>query len=156
MSGAAIEITLEGVERLNQRFATLAHIDTDNQFLNDVGGVVESQTHRRIRTEKTSPDGIAWPEWSDEYAETRHGGHSLLMGEGNLDDSIQFSVGVDSIEVGTNVVYAAEHQFGNDQKDKAGRKHNTPAREYLGMNDDNWAEVEAVLDARIDEIMGLS
>lgn len=147
MSGAAIEISLDGVKRLNQRFAKLAHIDTDKQFLYEVGSTVESQTHNRIRNEKNSPEGIAWPEWSDEYAKTRHSGHSLLMNEGDLDDSITFNVLDDGVEIGSNLVYAARQHFGGK---------GIPSRKYLGVNKDNLDDVQAVLDKRIDHIMGLS
>jgi hypothetical protein len=34
---------------------------------------------RRIRVDKTDPDGVPWKPWSDSYAATRRGGHSLLI-----------------------------------------------------------------------------
>lgn len=121
-------------------------------LLEAVGAEVESQTRRRIHTEKRGPDGIEWPEWSESYASHQHGvfkahkphpgqlrkagGHSLLELTGNLLDSIQWEVRGDEVVVGSNMVYAPTHQYGTDD---------VPARPFLGLSKDNADDVEQVI-----------
>lgn len=106
----------------------------------------ESQTRRRISEEKYSPDGEQWPGWLESYAKTRHGGHSLLENEGDLLDSI--TAFVDGMEGGwgSNMVYAATHQFGDEER-------NIAAREYLGVSDENAEDLLAVANDWIGDRM---
>ncbi|PZE09284.1 hypothetical protein DMX10_31910, partial [Pseudomonas sp. 57B-090624] len=39
-------------------------------LLEGLGAEVESQTRRRIQSDKTSPSGEPWQGWSEAYAET--------------------------------------------------------------------------------------
>lgn len=111
-----------------------------------LGAEGESQTRRRIAEEKTAPDGTPWPEWSADYARTRHDGHSLLMGEGGLLDSIESIANAHRAEVGSNLVTAAIHQHGGDEVGIP-----IPARPYLGLSDDNLTDMQAVIDGIIRE-----
>lgn len=101
-------------------------------LLDMAGAVIESGSRRRIQHEKKSPKGKPWKPWAAAYARTRHAGHSLLSGRGDLLDSIHHSVEGDSAFVGSNLVYAAIHQFGG----KAGRRRSVTieARPYLGVS----------------------
>lgn len=117
-------------------------IDVDKVELG-MAAVVESQTKRRIASEKTAPDGDPWADWSPSYAETRHDGHSLLQGNNDLLTSIAFDQQGGQTIVGTPLVYAAIHQFGGE----AGRNQSVDivARPYFGISDDNEAELEEIL-----------
>ena len=144
MAGTGLEIRIESeaVGRLNRRISELAAGLTDfRPLLESVGGEVESQTRRRISEEKAAPDGTPWQPWSDDYAETRHGGHSLLEGEGELLDSLQFLVGDDQVEIGSNLIYAAIHQHGGDEVGIP-----IPARIYLGISPENEEDLMGILD----------
>ncbi|UMB67054.1 phage virion morphogenesis protein [Citrobacter freundii] len=70
----------------------LADQSLQQELLESIGAVVESQTRRRISSEKSSPAGEKWQDWSDSYAKTRHSNQSLLQGNGDLLDSIQYVV----------------------------------------------------------------
>ena len=145
-TGLDIRIESEGLDRLNQRLSRItAGLSDFRQLLADVGGVVESQTRRRISEEKASPEGAAWKPWTEAYAESRHGGHSLLEGEGELLDSIQFLVEGDRVEIGTNLIYGAIHQFGGAEVGI-----NIPARPYLGIGPANEDDLVAELDEWAD------
>ena len=144
MAGTGLEIRIESeaVGRLNRRISDLATGLTDfRPLLESVGAEVESQTRRRISEEKATPDGTPWQPWSDDYAETRHGGHSLLEGEGELLDSIQFLVGSDQVEIGSNLIYAAIHQHGGYEVGMT-----IPARIYLGISPENEEDLMGILD----------
>lgn len=118
------------------------------QLLDEVGFLLSEQTRDRLINEKTSPDGDAWPAWSPAYAATRGSNHSLLIGEGSagLEGSIQHVVDGDAVEVGSNLVYAAIHQFGGAEVGK-----NIPARAYLGLSDENTAELHQLVIDHFDE-----
>ena len=85
MSGAAIEIRLEGLPALNSRVSRLlAGLKNPEPLLRELAAEGEAQTRRRMEFEKRGPDGTPWPEWSPGYAATRHGGQSLLDATGAL------------------------------------------------------------------------
>jgi len=149
MSGTALELNydLSGLTRFEERIGRLTTLDR-HQLLDTMGAVVESQTRRRIETEKESPAGESWDDWSPRYAKSRHGGHSLLMNEGNLHDSIQFLVTGGAVEIGSNLVYAAPQQFGLESR-------NIPERPWLGISTDNGAELIDVVDRFLDRVVGL-
>jgi len=149
MAGTALELQydLSGLGRLQGRITRLTHLDR-HRLLETVGAVVESQTKRRLETEKESPSGESWADWSPRYAKTRHGGHSLLMNEGDLDDSIQFLVTGGTVEIGSNLVYAAPQQFGLAER-------NIPERPYIGLSTDNEEELIDTVDRFLDRVVGL-
>lgn len=128
--------------------ARLARMATPRltKVLDAIGQLVENQTKRRIQTEKESSEGKAWEDWSTGYAATRHGNHSLLQNLGHLQQSITHNViaGVD-VEVGTNVIYSAVHQFGYPPK-------NIPARPYLGVSKENEREIEKTVAAYLKRL----
>jgi phage gpG-like protein len=75
-------------------------------LLDEIGGLIESQTRRRISTEKKDPNDAPWKPWSDSYKRTRKPKHSLLVASGSLRDSIDYILGDRKVVIGTNVNYA--------------------------------------------------
>lgn len=147
MTSTAIEIRLDGQAAIQQRLELLAGMDL-NPLRHNIGALVESQTRYRIHDEKQAPNGKAWAPWGPNWASSRHKGHGLLENEGDLLDSIHFVVAGGDILVGSDLVYAAIHQFGGDEVGIP-----IPARPYLGMSDDNWAEVVDMTDAFVARVL---
>jgi len=145
MAGAGIHIDLSGLHQLQRKLNELGGFDRRN-LLDVIGATVESQTRRRIADEKTSPDGEQWPAWSADYAKLRHGANSLLQGQGDLLDSIGFVVGLNDVEIGSNLIYFATHQFGDDER-------NIPARTSLGLSPDNEIELQQNIGDWFEEIL---
>lgn len=144
-----VQYDLASVARLQERISKLGNIDRRN-LLEQLAGVAESQTRKRINEEQQSPAGEPWQAWSADYAATRHGGQSLLQGEGDLVDSITSEIEGDEALIGSNLVYAAIHQHGGTP-DMAPGPAGIPAREYLGFSQDNLDEIEAVADRWLDK-----
>lgn len=144
-----LQFDLSSIGRLQERIARLGNVDRQD-LLEQLAGVAESQTRRRITEEQETPDGEPWQAWSADYAATRHGGQALLQGEGNLVDSITSEIEGDEALIGSNLVYAAIHQFGGTP-DMAPGPAGIPAREYLGFSRDNLDEIEAVADRWLDK-----
>jgi phage virion morphogenesis protein len=142
-----LQVDTRGIERLALRIGKLASAQR-GELLDAIGFEVENQTRRRIADEKRAPDGTPWPDWSPRYAQTRHGGHSMLQGEDDLLDSIQYLVRGDQVEVGSNLVYAAIHQFGGAEVGMP-----IPARPYLGVGAENAADLLAVVEDYLDQVL---
>lgn len=147
MSGAGVQVAIEGLEELQGRLHALKSWRT-HDLLSGIGAMLESQTKHRISSEKSSPGGQKWQPWSDAYAKTRHGGQSLLQNENNLLESIQFIVSGGQVEVGTNLVYGAVHQYGFD-----GKNYRIPQREYLGLSPENEADVVQLVHDFLDGLL---
>ena len=143
-----MHIDMEHVKRLGLRIQALAHVDFGD-LLEGLAAEVESQTRRRLSDEKTAPDGTPWAAWTDDYAATRNGGQSLLESSGALIDSIESVVSDDSVETGSNLIYAAIQNLGGTEDMPAGPA-GIPARHYLGFSGDNLIDINNVVDDFID------
>lgn len=143
LSSLSVDVSqLEGVRRGLE--GASRHMKQD--LLDAIGAELESSTRRRIDEEKESPEGVPWRVWSQRYARTRDGQHSLLIGEGELLDSIQYTIdGRGFVDLGSNLVYAATHQFGDPDR-------NIPERPYLGVSSDD----ESALEDAIADIVAAS
>ncbi len=133
------QITLD-LSQLNQRLDALASIPDNSALLQSLAVEGESQTRRRLSTEKQAPDGSVWPAWSEPYAATRHGGHSLLEGEGDLIDSMQSDIEGNGAVWGSPLAYAARQNFGDDGIG------GIPQREFLGLSTANKHEMMAIMN----------
>ena len=149
MSGVQIDIVgLDAIIAKRSRLPSLARV----RVLEAGGAMIESQTRRRIMTEKTSPDGAAW--------KANRAGTSILKRAGHLLASIHYRVMGNGVRIGSGLVYAAIHQFGGTITPKNASKLvfkgldgalvfasqvTIPARPYLGVSAANRAELEPVL-----------
>jgi len=103
-------------------------------LFDEIGAALVSSTQARFAT-STAPDGGAWKP-------VKRGGRPLVD-QGILVGSITHAAGAKQVEVGTNLVYGAIHQFGG----RAGRGHsvNIDARPYLGLSTEDEDEVVGIL-----------
>lgn len=148
MSGVGLVLDFVDMAALQLRIDAMQHLDTRG-LMDLVGTEVVTQTQRRIHDEKTSPRGEAWAPWSDRYAKTRTAGQSLLESEGHLVSSMTHVVELQgkSVDIGSNLIYAAMQNFGGAKIGKPG----FPAREYLGMSEANRLDVAQVASAWLDK-----
>lgn len=147
MSFAQVSLTTQGIEEAARKLGQLATFDQED-MMNGIGQLLWSSTRQRIATEKQGPQGEVWNPWSEDYAATRHGGHSLLQGRGDLHDSlINISQGLVA-SVGVHVAYGAIHQEGG----QAGRNKSVtiPARPYLGMSDEDRNAITKLVIERVE------
>lgn len=158
MAGVRIDVTVSGMEEALARMARLSRFDK-TMLLDRLGGLVESQTKRRIAHEKRAPSGAAWKPNLE--------GTSTLFREGFLLGSIHYVTGPDSVRIGSGLVYAAIHQFGGTITPKKAkrlaftlggrsvfaRKVTIPARPYLGLSADNAAEIERTTELFVRRVL---
>ena len=138
--GAAVEINLRDIERLQRKFNDFALSGGDKEsLLTSLGGVLEHQTWERFQLQK-DPSGDPWHELTEAYKKRKglisRGG--ILNREGHLIDSIiSQPTGRDSVLVGATEEYADYHQSAKDKKRR---------REFLGLSTDNIDELENAID----------
>lgn len=113
-----------------------------------IAGDLVRSTKRRIMSEKREPDGTPWVAWSDAYERSKRPG-TMLKQSGALHRSIQSIVGSDSIEIGSDNIKAAVHQFGHTVRSGAFAGSYIPARRYLGFSD---ADERAIHDRMIEDV----
>ena len=147
MSFAQISLTLQGIEDAARKLGQLAVVDQED-LISEVGSILLSSTQHRIAHEKTGPQGEVWDPWSKDYAATRHGGHSLLLGHGDLHSSLaNISEGLVA-RVGVHMAYGAIHQAGG----QAGRNRSVtiPARPYLGLSSEDRRAITNLVVERVE------
>lgn len=128
--------------------------------MEEIGEALVTSTRRRFETE-TGPDGKVWPKSL----------RALLEGGKTLSDSgrlgrIIHQASDDSVMVGTDAPYAAIHQFGGTIRAKtaAGLRFTLadgsarivtqvrmPARPFLGLDEDDGAEILFILENHLWE-----
>lgn len=143
MAGVSITLDVSHLELLVRRVEQWGHGTNTKPLYRGIGAEIESQTRARIADDRTSPEGNAWQEWSARYAATRQENHKLLQNEGDLMDSLNALAINGQVEVGSNLEYAAAHQFGSKRK-------KVPARPYLGLSTEDTEDVLDVVTTWID------
>jgi phage gpG-like protein len=73
--------------------------------------------------------GVGRKQWGRAFREF-FGGAKILMDKGRLANSIGFAVRGTEVHIGTNLIYAATHQFGD-------KRRGIPERAYLVFQDDD-------------------
>jgi len=109
MAGVKITVDNQPILEALQRLAGAAG-DTNGALLN-IGEHLRASTIARILAEQ-APDGTPWPRLSPAYA-ARKKGPGILRETGTL-AQIVYQVANGTLDVGTNAVYAAIHQFGGE------------------------------------------
>lgn len=147
MAGVTATLTTIGLDAAIKRLSRLGGFDMA-ELADDAGSILESSTRGRFDT-KLAPDGTAWVPWSEAYDDTRnHDVHSLLIGEGDLRDSMaSYATGFEA-HVGSNLIYAAHHHFGGDEIGSG-----VPARPYLGISDQDELDLKDLVTARLEELL---
>ncbi|WP_417436578.1 phage virion morphogenesis protein [Hoeflea sp.] len=153
MSGVSITMQIRDAE-VRRGFRKLERLMTDTTpVMAAIGTGLVGTTHMRFVTQ-TDPEGQAWAALNTGYAADKRNSR-ILTESGRLRDSINSRPGNDEVLVGTNVIYAAIHQFGGTILPKAGThlwfriggaliraaKVTLPARAFLGISSDDEAMI---------------
>lgn len=151
MTGVQIRVLVEGADEALGRLRQAAEkTESPRELWDAIGLSLVTSTQRRFER-GVAPDGSPWPV----SIRVKLGGGKTLIDTLRLMPSITF-VGSDTgVEVGTNVIYAAVHQFGativpvNAPKlhFQVGGKHRSvdevtiPARPFLGLDQDDERDI---------------
>lgn len=147
----SITLTVGDLSKLDALVSRLTNLD-EGALLTRIGGIGEMQTRRRIESEKTSPDGAAWPA-------NREGTSILLRTGDNLRDSIDHEVAAPTVRWGSSWEFAHIHQDGatitpksaaalsfvSGGKRRFAKSVTIPARPFVGLSAANGREIEEVV-----------
>lgn len=165
---ADFSLRLEGdVKKLLRRTRKMANVDKRaiNLALSEA---VRSSTMQRFKT-STGPDGKKWK--TSKRAEEEDG--VTLVKSARLKNSIKSVANDTGFAVGTNTIYAREHQYGDKRtvtiraktpkglvfkidghwyrKNKVTVHINIPARPFLGLDDADMREIKGTLEDAFGE-----
>lgn len=157
MSSVSIKIDGE-TDELLARLKQMSGIDKAG-VMNAIAEGLRTSTLERFRSEE-SPEGT---KWKPSVRAAAQGGKTLTKTAG-LKNSIRAQADSSGAAVGTNLAYAATHQFGDERtiRAKKGRylrfrigdrwvsvpsvRVNIPARPFLGISREDEEEIKAILD----------
>jgi len=143
MTGAFIEARIDDQELQEMLSGIMRHMGDMTPVNREIGEVVHESVQRNFE-EKRAPDGTPWKPLAEstKRAKARKGRspEDILILNRILMGSIHPEAYPDRVEIGTDIIYAAIHQFGG----LAGRGHSVEieAREYLGVRDEDWPEIK--------------
>lgn len=143
---ALVEMRIEGLAKLEADLAAISRRVRDlRPLLAEIGEQVVSQTQINFITGR-GPDGKAWIP-----SRRAEAGGQTLIDTGRLRGSIGYRATDRQVEIGTNVVYAAIHQFGG----RAGRglKVTLPARPFLPMRVDQIDDLDAIMNRFLERVL---
>lgn len=109
MSGAEITITVDDASTAAILGQLMALMDDMTPVMDEIGGHLVASTQMRFEDGK-GPGGVAW---KPSLRALKSKGQTLVE-SGRLKASIAHEAGPKSVTVGTNVHYAAIHQFGGE------------------------------------------
>lgn len=152
--------------RFRQALKRLARLAGDlRPTLDAIGFLVAGQTRRRF-DEGLAPSGRRWKQSGRAEAQ----GGQTLLDTGRLRDSIAHRLrGAKAVDIGTNVRYAAIHQFGGEITPKTAKvlrfrvpgggwvskgRVRIPARPYLGLNRRDIQDIQNLVRRRLARAAG--
>ena len=182
MSGAAIRIEVQGEHKIGRALKRLMGRMKDlTPVMDAIGQELMTSTDFRFKTE-TDPKGVPWKPSMASYdrgpspAGGRFGNPDrgkTLTDTGRLRQSINRRASRDEVIVGTNVQYAAIHQFGGKTKPHTiiarrkkalfwpGAEHpvksvrhpgsNVPARPFLGISSGDERAIGDIVEAAMQK-----
>jgi phage virion morphogenesis protein len=166
---AGVRFTLDGRDQaLDQLGRAADQLANPRPLWEEVGASLVASTQRRFET-GVGPDGSPWPPSIRALAV----GGKTLVDTARLMQSITFNASESGVEVGTNVLYAAIHQFGGtiNAKTPAGLRFQVhgasgkkewrnkqsvkiPARPFIGLDDRDETEISTIAAAWLARAAG--
>lgn len=130
MAGVNITLSLTGGDVASTALQALARATGDRTpYFKDVGEYLKQSVEQRFR-EQVDPNRNPWISLSRSTEKKRN--KKILTESKRLRRSIVYRASRDQLELGTNVIYAATHQFGRGP---------IPARPFLGFSDADRDEI---------------
>lgn len=133
-----IQVRFPGLDKFQQALQRVSQFRR-SVLLDELATMMLEQNRRRLDQEKTSPSGESWQPLSESYAKTKKGGE-ILEESDSLLDSLQAQSGSDGVSLGSDLLYAAVHLYGDEER-------GIPARPYLGFSDDDLVELGEVAES---------
>jgi len=146
MAGTQITITEHGFEGALTAFQQLIDRGQDLQpALSAIAEYLRGSTQDRI-TAGESPDGTPFAALSDFTLGAKSRNQDKILIERGYLYNLIYQVSSEQMQLGSNMVYAAMHQFGGTTAPNSMIPNkDIPAREFLGVSQDDEIEIIATV-----------
>ena len=148
MAGASISIDYEFPDKeVADRLRALvdAGEDLEPAFI-DIGEGLLNSTHDRFEYME-DPEGNPWAGLLVDYQKRKKKNKDkILVLEGYLRDTLAYNTHSQGLELGTNLIYGATHQFGDEDR-------GIEARPYLGVSEDDEQMIQDILQDHFEEAL---
>ena len=161
MSSVSIKVNTDTNSELDQMVSRLDKMSGLNKagVMNAIAEGLRTSTQERFRT-GTDPEGRRWTP----SIRAEKGNGNTLDDSGDLKNSIRAKADATGAAVGTNKIYAATHQFGDERTIRAKKgkylkfqvgdrtvytpsvRVHIPARPFLGISDSDETEIRELLE----------
>lgn len=161
---SSVSVRLEGdTDQLLERLKSMQNVDKAG-VMNAIAEGLRTSAVERFRSEE-SPDGH---KWEPSIRAQQKGGKTLTKTTA-LKTSIKSQADESGLAVGTNLVYAATHQYGDERTIRAKNSKylrfqigdrwvsvpsvrvNIPARPFLGISEQDNREIQDILEEIFEE-----
>lgn len=165
MTGVGIRVEVTGAEEaLGALRRAVEAVANPRPLFDEIGASLAVSTQMRFER-GAGPDGAAWPPSLRAVVE----GGRTLVDTARLMQSITHEADDSGVAVGTNVLYAAIHQFGGTISAKTPRglvfqgaagqwatkqSVTIPARPFLGLDDEDETEITAIAEDWLGRALG--
>lgn len=136
MAGTRFTLDTSALKPLEARVRAMADMDTST-LMPRLGEYLQRSVQDRFKAQ-AAPDGTPWETLAPRTAKRKkYNANKVLTERGFLRRGIHYQVTAPgTVEVGSNLVYAATHQFG---------RGNIPARPFLGLSTHDEQEIFAIV-----------
>ena len=133
-----LEITVDDAAVRAALHALQARLGDLTSPFQDLGESLLNSTRARF-SQMAAPDGTPWAALSPAYRKTKPKHKDLVLTlNGYLRGTLAYQASPHALRLGSPMVYAAQHQFGNPAR-------HLPARPFLGLSEADRQEILATL-----------
>ncbi|OUR89889.1 phage virion morphogenesis protein [Gammaproteobacteria bacterium 42_54_T18] len=146
MTGSFVSVDVRGQKQISQALDRLLRQGSDLEpAFRDIGEYLLESTQQRF-VDQQAPDGEPWEPLSPNTLKKKKRPDRVLTETGTLVDTLNYQLGANQLMLGSNLEYAATHQFGREAD-------GIPARPFLGIAPFEQVEILDILrDHLIDGI----
>lgn len=138
MAGSFISVDVVGQKQIGQALNRLLKQGSDLEpALRDIGEYLLESTQQRF-IDQQAPNAEPWDPLSPKTLAKKKRQDRVLTETGTLVDTLHYQLGVNQLTLGSNMEYAATHQFGRESD-------GIPARPFLGIAVFERVEILAIL-----------
>ncbi|GLX86366.1 phage morphogenesis protein [Thalassotalea loyana] len=148
MAGTFVDVQVRGdkaiVKRLNQ---ISRKVDVLDAPLMEIGEYLLDNTQERF-VSMQAPDGTPWEPLSETTLARKNRTDRILTESGTLADTLNYQLNATGLVLGSNMEYAAMHQFGGvTSSDSMMGEQEIPERAFLGVAPYEKVEILDILQS---------
>jgi len=138
MAGSFISVDVRGQKQIANALNHLLKQGSDLEpAFREIGEYLLESTQQRF-IDQQAPDGEPWEPLSPKTLAKKKRQDRVLTETGTLADTLNYKIGANQLMLGSNLEYAATHQFGREAD-------GIPARPFLGIAPFERKEILVIL-----------